>query len=34
MKLAIISCIHGNFEALNAVLSDIDQHKACDSFNA
>ena len=28
MKLAIISCIHGNFEALNAVLSDIDQHKA------
>lgn len=28
MKLAVISCIHGNFEALNAVLSDIDQQKA------
>lgn len=28
MKLAVISCIHGNLEALNAVLSDIDQHKA------
>ncbi len=28
MKLAVISCIHGNFEALNAVLSDIDQQRA------
>ncbi len=28
MKFAIISCIHGNYEALNAVLSDIDQHHA------
>ncbi|MBE9112836.1 metallophosphoesterase family protein [Nodosilinea sp. LEGE 07298] len=28
MKLAVISCIHGNYEALNAVLSDIDAHKA------
>ena len=28
MKLAVISCIHGNVEALNAVLSDIDQHQA------
>ncbi|MBE9202324.1 metallophosphoesterase family protein [Synechocystis salina LEGE 06099] len=28
MKLAVISCVHGNFEALNAVLSDIDQQKA------
>ena len=28
MKLAVISCIHGNSEALNAVLSDIDQQKA------
>jgi diadenosine tetraphosphatase ApaH/serine/threonine PP2A family protein phosphatase len=25
MKLAVISCIHGNYEALNAVLSDIDR---------
>lgn len=24
MKIAVISCIHGNYEALNAVLSDID----------
>jgi diadenosine tetraphosphatase ApaH/serine/threonine PP2A family protein phosphatase len=24
MKTAVISCIHGNYEALNAVLSDID----------
>lgn len=30
MKLAIISCIHGNYEALNAVLSDIDAHHADD----
>lgn len=28
MKLAVMSCIHGNYEALNAVLSDIDDHKA------
>lgn len=28
MKLAVISCIHGNYEALNAVLSDIDQQRA------
>ncbi|MBD2162973.1 metallophosphoesterase family protein [Calothrix membranacea FACHB-236] len=28
MKIAVISCIHGNFEALNAVLLDIDKHKA------
>jgi diadenosine tetraphosphatase ApaH/serine/threonine PP2A family protein phosphatase len=28
MKLAVISCIHGNYEALNAVLSDIDDCKA------
>jgi diadenosine tetraphosphatase ApaH/serine/threonine PP2A family protein phosphatase len=26
MKLAVISCIHGNSAALNAVLSDIDHH--------
>jgi predicted phosphodiesterase len=26
MKIAVISCIHGNYEALNAVLSDIDYH--------
>ncbi|MDA0266235.1 MAG: metallophosphoesterase family protein [Cyanobacteria bacterium] len=28
MKLAVMSCIHGNYEALNAVLSDIDAQKA------
>jgi diadenosine tetraphosphatase ApaH/serine/threonine PP2A family protein phosphatase len=28
MKIAVISCIHGNYEALNAVLSDIDNHNA------
>ncbi|BAY90430.1 MULTISPECIES: metallophosphoesterase family protein [unclassified Tolypothrix] len=28
MKIAVISCIHGNSEALNAVLLDIDKHKA------
>ncbi|WP_017305169.1 metallophosphoesterase family protein [Spirulina subsalsa] len=28
MKIAVLSCIHGNYEALNAVLSDLDQHKA------
>lgn len=27
MKLAVMSCIHGNYEALNAVLSDIDAQK-------
>ncbi|MEA5573153.1 metallophosphoesterase family protein [Calothrix sp. UHCC 0171] len=26
MKIAVISCIHGNYEALDAVLLDIDQH--------
>jgi diadenosine tetraphosphatase ApaH/serine/threonine PP2A family protein phosphatase len=26
MKIAVMSCIHGNYEALNAVLSDIDAH--------
>jgi diadenosine tetraphosphatase ApaH/serine/threonine PP2A family protein phosphatase len=26
MKIAVISCIHGNYTALNAVLSDIDAH--------
>ncbi|MBW4553817.1 MAG: metallophosphatase family protein [Aphanocapsa sp. GSE-SYN-MK-11-07L] len=28
MKLAVISCIHGNSAALDAVLSDIDHHHA------
>ncbi|HLP91119.1 MAG TPA: metallophosphoesterase family protein [Nostocaceae cyanobacterium] len=28
MKIAVISCIHGNYEALNAVLLDIERHKA------
>ena len=28
MKLAVISCIHGNYEALTAVLSDIEAQKA------
>lgn len=28
MKIAVISCIHGNYEALDAVLLDIDKHKA------
>ena len=28
MKLAVISCIHGNIEALDAVLADIDTQKA------
>ena len=32
MKLAVISCIHGNFEALNAVLSDIDRQQADQIF--
>ncbi|MEB3294611.1 MAG: metallophosphoesterase family protein [Synechococcales bacterium] len=27
MKIAVISCIHGNYEALNAVLIDIDRHQ-------
>ncbi|BAZ38543.1 hypothetical protein NIES4101_44820 [Calothrix sp. NIES-4101] len=27
MKIAVISCIHGNYEALDAVLLDIDKHK-------
>lgn len=26
MKIAVISCIHGNYEALDAVLLDIDEH--------
>ena len=32
MKLAVISCIHGNYEALNSVLSDIDDQKADQIF--
>ncbi len=28
MKIAVMSCIHGNYEALNAVLLDIEQQKA------
>ncbi|NJN31358.1 MAG: metallophosphoesterase family protein [Synechococcales cyanobacterium RM1_1_8] len=28
MKTAVISCIHGNYEALDAVLLDIDAHQA------
>ena len=28
MKIAVMSCIHGNYEALNAVLLDINQQKA------
>lgn len=28
MKIAVMSCIHGNYEALDAVLSDIDKQKA------
>ena len=28
MKIAVMSCIHGNYEALNAVLSDIDEQRA------
>lgn len=32
MKIAVMSCIHGNYEALNAVLSDIDDHKADQIF--
>jgi diadenosine tetraphosphatase ApaH/serine/threonine PP2A family protein phosphatase len=28
VKIAVISCIHGNIEALDAVLLDIDQQKA------
>ncbi len=28
MKIAVMSCIHGNYEALNAVLQDIDHQKA------
>ncbi len=28
MKIAVMSCIHGNYEALNAVLSDIDKQGA------
>ncbi|MCW6038049.1 metallophosphatase family protein [Spirulina subsalsa FACHB-351] len=28
MKIAVLSCIHGNYEALNAVLLDLEQHKA------
>ncbi|MEL6248911.1 MAG: metallophosphoesterase family protein [Cyanobacteria bacterium J06648_16] len=32
MKLAVMSCIHGNYEALNAVLSDIDAQKAAQIY--
>ncbi|MEB3336540.1 MAG: metallophosphoesterase family protein [Leptolyngbyaceae bacterium] len=28
MKIAVMSCIHGNYEALNAVLSDMDDQQA------
>jgi diadenosine tetraphosphatase ApaH/serine/threonine PP2A family protein phosphatase len=28
VKIAVMSCIHGNYEALDAVLLDIDQEKA------
>jgi diadenosine tetraphosphatase ApaH/serine/threonine PP2A family protein phosphatase len=28
MKIAVMSCIHGNYEALNAVFSDIDDQNA------
>ncbi len=28
MKIAVMSCIHGNYEALDAVLLDIDKQKA------
>ncbi|MBD2665121.1 hypothetical protein B6N60_04648 [Richelia sinica FACHB-800] len=28
MKIAVMSCIHGNYEALDAVLLDIDRQKA------
>lgn len=31
MKIAVISCIHGNIKALNAVLRDIDQN-TCDQI--
>jgi diadenosine tetraphosphatase ApaH/serine/threonine PP2A family protein phosphatase len=31
MKIAVISCIHGNIEALDAVLLDIDNH-SCDKI--
>ncbi len=32
MKIAVISCIHGNLAALEAVLADIDQQKADKTF--
>ncbi|MFN9858489.1 MAG: metallophosphoesterase family protein, partial [Pseudanabaena sp.] len=28
MKIAVMSCIHGNYEALDTVLRDIDHQKA------
>ena len=28
MKIAVMSCIHGNIDALDAVLLDIDKYKA------
>jgi predicted phosphodiesterase len=28
MKIAVISCIHSNYETLDAVLLDMDQQKA------
>ena len=31
MKIAVMSCIHGNYEALDAVLLDLDQH-ACEKI--
>ena len=27
MKIAVMSCIHGNYAALDAVLLDIDRNK-------
>ena len=32
MKIAVISCIHGNLAALEAVLADIDQQGADKTF--
>lgn len=32
MKIAVISCIHGNLAALEAVLADIDQQGAAQTF--
>ncbi len=32
MKIAVMSCIHGNYEALDAVLLDIDKHSCVKIF--